>query len=98
MRTAIAACFASLLLATAATAQSAADTQLVERARPFLTAENPDGSPEKIDETVACVMAVLSPLPENFKEHMLEADGFEGALNVAVGSNPDLMKPLEACF
>ena len=67
-------------------------------ARPFLAAENPGGTSARIDETVACVMAVLSPLPETVKTAMLAQPDFEGALNAAVAHDGALMRPLEACF
>lgn len=74
------------------------DSRLAAMARPWLAAENPQGNAAKIDATVACVMEVIRPLPDDIKSIMLEQDDFEDALDAVVLHDGALERPLEACF
>ncbi len=86
------------LAAGGAAAQADLDAALVAKARPFLEAENPRGTPATIDATVTCVMAVLGELPSELKTQMIAAPDFEDALDLLVKTRPDTERPLEACF
>ncbi len=89
----------ALGLATPALAQNTPlDDQLAAMARPFLAAENPNGTPAKIDETLECVMIVLRPLQDDLKTEMLRQRTFDDALDAGVAGDPDIQGALEACF
>lgn len=90
----------SLLAAAAvpAFAQQDIDARIEAVARPWLQAENPSGNAAKIDETVACVMAVLTPLPADLKATMSALNDFEDVLDLAVKFDDGLERPLEMCF